>query len=383
MQKRTEFVRRLESLTREKNLAQPSESEMERRLAQVLHLKALERRSASASVAQRLIGAGNREQLETVLRTIGNAASAGRRENTVFRLLGQDDGLGEATGIGEIVVPEIFDALALGGFWGYMDPRPVDAKSGKFALATTRPAAKFIITNGDTLDDENATAGTSVLTPTQLAGVACTFSLEWVMDAGRPLLDAWLAMAIESINTLVDTAILQGDGTANSTYGGITGVYNAGSIPTVTCAAGNTTVQSIGRSDLINVISAVEGSANQHSPRWAAHPDLLGPLMQITDSAGRPVLKTSAETGSDEDFCLVGMPLSLTPGGPSTNSAGQKVLCYGRPGAMAVGITRDIEIMASTHKAFSSGGIVYRVLLRIGAKMKRVQSWGILKTAAV
>ena len=383
MNNRSAFVQKLSALTKEKNLAQPSESELGRLLAQVLHLKALERRTTAHSVAQRLIQPADRERLEKMLRAIGNAAPSGRRENTVFRLLGQDTGLGDAVSVGEIVVPEIFDALPLGGFWGYMDPRPVDAESGKFSVATTRPAARAIVTEGDALDDDSAAAGTSVLTPTQLVGVAATFSLEWVMDAGRPLLDAWLAMAVESINSWIDTAVLQGDGTANATYGGITGVYNAGSIPTVNCAAGNTTVQSIGRSDLINVISAVEGSANQHSPRWAAHPDLLGPLMQITDSAGRPVLKTSAETGSDEDFCLVGMPLSLTPGGPSTNSAAQKVLCYGRPGAMAVGITRDIEIMASSHKSFSTGGIVYRVLLRVGAKMKRVQSWGILKTASV
>ena len=222
-----------------------------------------------------------------------------------------------------------------------------------------------------------------MLTNTQLAAVLATISLEWFMDTKRPLIEEWLMLSIEAIKLLVDTAVMRGDGVVDAVSGGIIGIHNVSGISTVTAAAGNTTVQALGRSDIVNLVSAVEGSAQQHDPRFFAHPDFLGPLLQITDGSGRPILQTGLETGADEDFLLVGQPLTLTGGGPNTNSAGQKVLCYGRPTGYAVGIARNFEIIASSHKAFSSGGIVYRVLLRVGGAIKRKESLAILKTATV
>ncbi len=386
MKHRSQFLRRLEDITREKNLAQPSETEMGRILARLAQARLQERRLRTAGVVEMLKAAHpeHYERLAEKVREIGLKASSGRKMlDCTVKLLGEDAGLGAAAANGEFLVPMLFDAVALGGAWSSMATPTPDAVTGKFPVATVRPAARFIVTEGDTLTDDVSAAGTSVLTNTQLAGVLATISLEWFMDTKRPLIEEWLTLAIEAINLLVDGAVFQGDGTANATFGSVTGIYNVSGIPTVTGAAGNTTVQALGRSDIVNLVSAVEGSAQQHDPRFFAHPDFLGPLMQITDGAGRPILQTGLETGADEDFLLVGQPLTLTGGGPNTNSAGQKVLCYGRPTAYAVGVARDFEIMASSQKAFSSGGVVYRVLLRVGGAIKRKESLAILKTAAV
>ncbi len=396
---RSEFLRDLDRCTSETKSAldklttiknrRSSEDEFARAIAVAARALALEHRLAYGDPIKRILNdPAKRAFINAMLRKIGIPASRGRRdESTRLKLFGEDDNsLGTAAAVGETVVDELFDLLALNGAWARLGVVPTFGKSSKFPVMTALPAGLFIPTEGGALNDDAVTAGTSVTGDTALCGALLTISNEWMQDASVDISDQFLEAFEQALNERLDYAVFQGDGTDDSTNGKITGI-----IPAVTTAAttlytagaGETTVQAVTRGSLVGLISSVDGPAMQRGPRFFGHPNFVGPMLNISDDARRPVLKTALEEPSDEMFSLCGFPLTLSGGLPSTNAAATKVLVFGAGRAYGVGLRKEFELQAAPHTKFNLNCTVIRALIRAGGKMRRASGMAVLKTAAV
>lgn len=356
--------------------------EMAFAIAQVKHQLDLEFRLAYGDPVRDLLSdPEKRAYINALIRKVGRPASNGHKAEV--RFFGEDDNsLGTAAAVGESVANELFNLLALNGAWARLGVVPTYGKATKFPIMTARPAANFIPTEGGELDDDAVTAGVSVSADTALCGALLTISNELIQDMESDLADQFLTAFEAALNYRLDYAMFQGDGTDDATNGKITGIIPAVTANVITAASGNTTVQAIGRGDLISTVSAIDGPAMQRKPTWFANPGHVGPLLQITEG-GRPVLKTALEEASTEMFSLAGFPLVLTGGMPSTNAAATKVLVFGHGRGYGVGLRQGFELQAAPHTKFSRNETLFRALIRAGGKMRRSGAFSVLKTAAV
>jgi HK97 family phage major capsid protein len=201
-------------------------------------------------------------------------------------------------------------------------------------------------------------------------------------DVSIDLASAFLQAFVEAVSLRLDYACFRGDGTADETNGGITGIFADGSVAVVTAAAGNTTIETLDYDDLANVLIATSAAILQRSPRWWIFPELAIRLMKVRDGSGRPVLKTALETENDTVFSLLGFPCELTAVAPSSNTAGSKVAAFGDGAGYGVAVRKEFTLENSRSAHFNTLQRGFRALSRARGQMKAASAFTILKLAA-
>ncbi len=109
----------------------------------------------------------------------------------------------------------------------------------------------------------------------------------------------------------------------------------------------------------------------QRAARWWLHPTLLAAAIGVKDGNGRPIFQTALEAPSFGGIgSIFGFPVTLVGAAPSTNSASQKIACFGDPKAQAIRIRRDLRVDRSEQWAFDTDEITFRGTLRAASKTR-------------
>ena len=309
------------------------------------------------------------EGQQEVLRTMGKA-------------LGEDTSPGSLL-ISEAIAPELYDLVWQSNALKTLAVIELASKVNKFAVLTAPPVAVFLVTEAGTMDDDANVASLQSSADAEFIGALLNISEQWLTDASVDLSHAFLLHFEEAFQKCLEAAVFNGNGVADATNGGITGIFQHTDPTVITAGAGNTTVGELDHVDIANTVAAAAPAVLQRNPRFWAHPAFLPQLMKVRDAGGNPVLKVSSleENGSETLFSLSGFPLTLSAGCPSTNAAASRVLAFGDGRAMAVGIRSEFFLQASEHHKFNSLQRSYRGVGRATASMRKGSGFSILKTA--
>lgn len=294
-------------------------------------------------------------------------------------------GLTEGSSPGSLTIQsqldmEVYSLLQRYGIWNTLDVRPLSTLSTLMRIQTADPLAQFIDEAGAISDDSNI-AGSTVTATVKKIAVALSLSRELLQDSEFDITREVLEQFANAIAYRADWAAFRADGTADATDGSATGVFEFGTL--ITAATGNSTMELLDFEDITSVQLGTAVEVGNRSPRWWMHRFILTRLLHIKDANGRPIFLTAVEAPSIGGIgSILGAPVTLGNICPSTNSASQKVMAYGDPGAFRVGVRQGTEIASSEHVSFLNDLITWRGISRMAFKGKLATGFGVLRTAA-
>lgn len=311
---------------------------------------ALEQRMAnggnSLSLGQRLIR--NEDKAKAVFGLIARAISM---PQAAIRALGEDSSPG-STFINDELSTDIYDSLLRYGAWSTLGVRAMGSKNLKIPIKTVRPVANFILTEGGTISDDTNKAGTSVTLEAEVIAVLLNVSLQLIEDGEIDVVADVIDDFIEALNFRLDYAAFRGDGTADATNGGVTGLFNFGTA--ATAAATHTTIAATTYDDWLRCLTTVDPAVLQRPARWWIHPTLAASAIGVKDGNGRPIFQTALESPAGGLLNLFGYPVTLVGAAPSTNAASAKIATFGDPRAFAVGVRKNFMIEQSDHAGWTT-----------------------------
>jgi HK97 family phage major capsid protein len=214
-------------------------------------------------------------------------------------------------------------------------------KTTKLIVKTARPVANFILTEADTISDATAKAGNNKTLEAELIGVRLDVSRQLFDDSEIDITSDVLDDFIEAVNLRMDFAMFAGDGTADATHGGVTGLINFGTAATAT--ATRTTIAATKYADWLKCLTSVDAAVLQRPARWWMHPTLMAAALGVEDTNGRPIFQSAMDAPGKSIVNLFGYPVTMVGAMPSTNAAGAKVAVFGDPRAFAVGVRKQFE----------------------------------------
>ena len=307
-------------------------------------------------------------------RTIKNKEVAKQVFASICRSIGKDEiaakALGEDSSPGSTLInddldTDVYDSLLRFGSWGTLGVRPVGTKNTKVPIKTARPVANFILTEGGTISDDTNKAGTTVTLEAEVIAVLLNVSLQLIEDGEIDVVADVLDDFIEAVNYRLDFAAFQGDGTADATHGGVTGLFNFGTA--ATAAATRTTVAATKYTDWLACLTGVDPVVLQRPARWWMHPTLMAAAVGVQDSNGRPIFQTAMEAPAGGIMNLFGFPVTMVGAAPSANQASAKVAAFGDPRAFAVGLRKGFGFEASDQARWTTLQRSFRGYLRADA----------------
>lgn len=294
----------------------------------------------SLSLGQRVI-----RDKETAKQVFGEIARAVGLHHIAAKALGEDSSPG-STLINDALSGDIYDSLLRYGAWATLGVRPVGTKNTKIPVKTARPVANFILSEGGTISDDTAKAGTTVSLEVEVIAVLLNVSLQLLEDGEYDVVADVLDDFIEAFNYRLDFAAFAGAGTADATHGGVTGLFNFGTAATAT--ATRTTIAATKYDDWLKCLTAVDPAVLTRAARWWMHPSLIAAALAVQDSNGRPIFQTALEAPQAGGIVnLFGYPVTPVGAAPSTNAASAKVAAFGDPRAFAVGLRKGFTFEAS------------------------------------
>lgn len=312
------------------------------------------------TLEQRMADGGN--TLSLGQRTIRNKETAKHVFGLIARAIGRDDiaqkALGEDSSPGSTLIndqlsSDIYDSLLRFGAWSTLGVRPVGTKNTKIPVKTARPVANFILTEAGTISDDTTKAGTSVTLEVEVVAVLLNVSLQLIEDGEYDIAGDVLDDFIEAYNFRCDFAAFSGNGTADATNGGVTGLFNFGTA--ATAASTRTTIAATKYDDWLRCLTTVDAAVLTRAARWWIHPSLMAAAIGVQDSNGRPIFQTALEAPSAGGIMnMFGYPVTAVGAAPSTNAASAKVAVFGDPRAYAVGMRKQFTFESSDSPRWST-----------------------------
>lgn len=304
----------------------------------------------------------------------------GLAKSIMSRALGEDSSPG-SNYINAELSREIYDTLGTYGIWNTFAVRRMGTKQTKLIVNTARPVANFILTEGGTISDDTNKAGTTVTAEAEIIAVLLNISLQLLEDAETDIAEEVLRDFLEAYAYRLDFATLQGDGTADATHGGMTGVFEGGTASVA--ATGNTTVETTDLEDWTKCLLTVDPIVLSRMAKWWMHPQILVRSLSVKDGNGRPIFLTATEAPTPSGIgSILGYPVELAFAAPSANTTSSKVAVFGDPNGNVVGLRRDFGFEASEHHKWSQLQRSYRGFGRACNKIRRAQAFGVLTLAA-
>jgi HK97 family phage major capsid protein len=294
------------------------------------------------------------------------------------RALGEDSSPG-STLIDDQLSKEIYDTLAMYGKWNTLGVRRMGTKQTKLPIKTVRPIALVLLTEADTLTDDANKAGTSVTLEVELIACLLNVSMQLIQDSELDIAADVLNDFLEAFNYRLDFLSFAADGTANTTHGGMTGLFQFGTA--ANAAAGNTLVESMQLDDFVRCLTTVDSGVLTRPCNWWMHPQIMARTTLVRDANGRSIFQTALEAPTRGVGSILGYPVQLVEAAPSTNAAASKVAAFGDPNSIVVGPRTDFAFEASDHHRWNTFERSFRGTGRAGVKGRRATGSAILTTA--
>lgn len=293
------------------------------------------------------------------------------------KALGEDSSPG-STMVDDRLAQEIYDTLSTFGVWPTFAVRRLSTKQTKFPVKTARPVANFILTEAATIADDTAKAGTSVTLEVELIAVLLNVSIQLLEDSEFDVTADVLSDFAEAYALRLDTAALTATGAADATNGGMTGVFEGGTL--VAAGATEDTVEELDLEDFISCLTAVDPIVLARMAKWWTHPQMLVRALAIKDADGRPIFQTALEAPAHGAIgTILGYPVVLAFAAPSTNTANTKVFTFGDPNGQVVGVRTDFRFEGSDHHRWNTYERSFRGVGRAGTKIRRSQAFANLR----
>lgn len=334
----------------------------------------LEQRMANGGTAMTL-GQRTIRDKEQAKRVFASVCLAIGREDLASKALGEDTSPG-STMINDDLSADIYDSLLRFGSWATLGVRPVGTKNTKVPIKTARPVANFILTEGGTIGDDSTKAGTTATLEVEVIAVLLNVSLQLIEDGEIDVVADVLDDFIEAVNFRLDYAAFRGDGTADATNGGVTGLFNFGTA--ATAASTRTTIAATKYDDWLRCLTTVDAAVLQRPARWWMHPTLIASSIGVQDSNGRPIFQTAMEAPAGGIMNLFGFPVTMVGAAPSTNAASAKVAAFGDPRAFAVGLRKQFGFESSDQFRWNTLERSFRGHLRADAVGLRASALSVL-----
>lgn len=378
-----ETKKSLEELTRVKNAMNDQQAEFTKAMHRMNSMLARERHLAFGDPIARI---ERDERLSKALNLLVRQAVTGPDNHlkgqieSLRKALGEDSSPG-STVIVDDLLREVYDTLARYGKWSTLGVRRLGKLTTKMPVKTARPVANFVLTEGDPLADDTNKAGTSVSLTVEVLAVLLNVSLQLLEDAETDVTRDVLDDFMEAYNYRADYAAFVGDGTADATHGGFTGLFNFGTA--AVAAAGNVSVATLDLEDFIKCLTTVDPVVLERSAKWWLHPTQLARIAGLKDGNNRPLFQTALEAPSPGAIgSILGYPVELVHAAPSADGVSKKIAAFGDPQSFVVGVRRDYGFEASDQHKWNTLQRSFRGWGRFGAKGRRALGTAILTTAA-
>lgn len=298
------------------------------------------------------------------------------------KALGEDSSPG-STFLRNDIASIVYDSLPDYGIWKSLAVEPMGTKLEALPVDTADPIAQFLLTESSQslTDDTNMTGSSSNLTA-KLCGVYCTVSMQLLKDSEYDVSARLLTKFARAFSKRVDTAAFIGNGTADATNGGFTGLFNFAT--GVTAITTHTTVAKLTIADIIATQQAVDVEVNSRdSAKWWMSKFVQIGLLGMVDGNGRPIFLNALESPVPEGIgSIFGRPVVVGNICPAVGTAGTQVLAYGDANAFVVGLRQDFEFDFSDQVAFQNYKRAFRGIGRVGVLGRQASALAVLSTAA-
>lgn len=297
----------------------------------------------------------------------------------IKKALGEDTSPG-STYLTPEMARDIYDLFLTHGKWSTLGVESMGTQVQKMPVDTAEPVCNVILTEGGTIADDTNKTGTSVNLDAEVYAVLLKVSLQLLEDSQFDVAARVMRQFMNAFNYRLDYVSFCGDGTADATNGGVTGILNFGT--SVVADSTRTTIGATKYTDWLKCLTGVNASVLERQPRWWMHPTLAAAAIGVQDSNGRPIFQTALESPGGGVFNLFGFPVTFVGALPTTNAASAKVAIFGDGNAMAVGVRRDFMFEASDHFSWNTFQRTFRGVARADAVGKAATGLTVLSTAA-
>jgi HK97 family phage major capsid protein len=181
-----------------------------------------------------------------------------------------EDSLPGNTYIQDEVADDIYDVLCRYGQWATLGVRRLGTKSTSFPVETTRPNAKWIMTEGSQIADDTVKAGTSVELTLKLIAVLINVSRQLLDDTKTDITADILNDFAEACAHRLDYAAFIGNGANDADNGGFTGIFNGGTV--AQAQTGHTKIEQLTLEDITNCLTNVSAGILSRNAKWWIHP---------------------------------------------------------------------------------------------------------------
>jgi HK97 family phage major capsid protein len=296
-----------------------------------------------------------------------------------LKALGEDTSPG-STLINTALFREIYDTLAQYGIWNTLGVRRMGTKLTRLPVKTARPVAQWMLTEGGSISDDTNKAGTEVTLEVEVLAVLLNVSLQLLQDSEFDLTADVMDDFAEAYAYALDYTMFQGDGTADGTNGGMTGLFGFGTA--AVAASTHTSVSTLTVDDFVKARNTVDVGILGRPNRWWMHPFILAKVCLIKDLNGRPIFQTALEAPTPTLGSILGAPVVTGAALPSADTASSKVAAYGDPNGYVVGIREDFVFEASDQYKWNALQRSFRGYGRAGGKGRKAGAFAILTNAA-
>lgn len=352
-----------------------SESELFRAVGKARFEMARHRRhDANAAILRILADDEKRRYYNTLLRALARVSVTGGSDafraeqflpfKTVAKMAPGDFG----GGLLPIDVSRDFLDLALiYGAHKDLGVTPMTSMFTKFPQTKTTPQGYWLMParmSIDAIPADTTLTGASLTPEANTLAVILTVSVELLMDEKADLSYFLLSKFSQAIAAVIDYAAFSGNGTADTTNGGQTGIFLDNTIAAAQAAQGNPTLASLAHADFINAIGSVSAATLQRPCRWFINPAFIGQLMLLVDSQAKGYLLTPP-TSQDDEWRLCGYPVTWAAQAPSASTPGSKIAAFGWGPAYMIALRETMEVMLRDgNTGFSQNTKSFRALGR-------------------
>jgi len=295
------------------------------------------------------------EVQKSFFETVGNMARAAvAKEGSLDTAIGVNvvKALTYANETGVDVYPQIGDILPQYGVaFSKLHKVPI-TKTTKFLSATADPVGSFIrYSSTGGLAKDTAITHTPAQVQPQWAGVDVSIPLEVIEDSTAAVGAEVIAQAARAVSKVADYAAFLGNGTADATNGGFTGIFNNTSYDFTTTAA---SAGAVTYAQILGLLSKVSPTVlSSPNAAFFASPAVAVQLLAIVDGQNRPLFspvfnKPEFFGKGGNSMNILGYPLVLTnvlPANPT--AAGDPILVFGDGLSYNVGVTNDLFVQST------------------------------------
>lgn len=186
------------------------------------------------------------------------------------------------------------------------------------------------------------------------------------------LVNYFTGRVVEKIAAKIDDEGFNGTGSGSYKF---TGILNASGVNAVVMGSGDTTFDKVSYGDLVDVIHSIN-SRHVNGSAWFMSNSVLGVIMKIVDSNGRPIFNYNNRS-------ILGYPVHITAALPATSESSQADKAFIVFGNVRDGLlygAEDYEVKTSSEAGFTANVTYLRVTQDTALYVANPTLFTVLKT---